>query len=428
MRYLIPAAIIPAAILIAALGASVQAPVEPVAGLAAAHSASSTTETRIGFLQERLRVLPNDAGTAAKLGEAYLQRARETADPAYYTKAEGLLRRAAELQPDNPGVLVPLGSLASAQHRFQDALALGERAKDLEPRAASAYGVMGDALVELGRYPEAFDAFQAMVDRRPDLASFARVSYARELTGDIDGALAAMRTAAGWAGDQGEAPAWARVQVGNMLLAYRGDVAGAEREYRLALGARAGYPSALAGLARLRATETSFVEAIALARQASDALPSLEHAILLSDLLHASGRESEAGDADDLVRVIDRLMDAAGIEPDPEMALFEADRRSDPAAAVAYAQRVYEARPSPKAAGALGWALYRAGDPASASPLIDEALRWGSRDPSTLYHAARIALALRDAETARAHASDIAPAGLPVRYLAGLAELKEALS
>ena len=425
MRYLTILSLIPAVILVAAVGTGGQNEASPRAIEAVAPIPFSTAETRIGFLQERLRVLPDDAGAAAKLGEAYLQRARETADPAYYTKAEGVLRRAGDLQPDNPAVLVPLGSLASAQHRFQDALELGRRARDIEPRAASAYGVLGDALVELGRYPEAFEAFQAMVDRRPDLASFARVSYARELTGDIDGALAAMRTAAGWAGDEGEAAAWARVQLGNMLLTYRDDIAGADREYRLALGARSGYPLALAGLARVRASEASVEEAIALARQASDALPSLEHAILLSDLLHASGRQSEAGGADGLVKVIDWLMAASGIEPDPEMALFQADRGPDPA--VAYAQAVYEARPSPKAAGALAWALYRAGDPASASPLIDEALRWGSRDPSTLYHAARIALAFEDDELARTYADDIAPAGLPVRYRAGLVELKEAL-
>ena len=34
-----------------------------------------------------------------------------------------------------------------------------------------------------------------MVDRKPNLAAYARVSYFRELHGDLDGALAAMRAA-----------------------------------------------------------------------------------------------------------------------------------------------------------------------------------------------------------------------------------------
>jgi hypothetical protein len=53
---------------------------------------------------------------------------------------------------------------------------------------ANAHGVMGDALVELGRYDEAFVQIQRMVDLRPDLSSYARVSYARELQGDVVGA------------------------------------------------------------------------------------------------------------------------------------------------------------------------------------------------------------------------------------------------
>ena len=44
-----------------------------------------------------------------------------------------------------------------------------------------------DALVELGRYDEAERELQAMIDRKPNLAAYARVSYLRELRGDLDG-------------------------------------------------------------------------------------------------------------------------------------------------------------------------------------------------------------------------------------------------
>ncbi len=69
------------------------------------------------------------------------------------------------------------------------------RPSALNPYDADAYGVIGDALVELGRYDEAFEAFQTMVDTKPELASYARVSYARELLGDVVGAIDAMRQA-----------------------------------------------------------------------------------------------------------------------------------------------------------------------------------------------------------------------------------------
>ena len=52
-----------------------------------------------------------------------------------------------------------------------------------------------DALVELGRYDEAERELQAMIDRKPNLAAYARVSYLRELRGDLEGAAEAMRFA-----------------------------------------------------------------------------------------------------------------------------------------------------------------------------------------------------------------------------------------
>ena len=49
-------------------------------------------------------------------------------------------------------------------------------------------GIMGDAQTELGRYDQALATVQRMVDLRPDLASYSRVSYQRELHGDLPGA------------------------------------------------------------------------------------------------------------------------------------------------------------------------------------------------------------------------------------------------
>ena len=43
----------------------------------------------------------------------------------------------------------------------------GDRASAINPYNANVYGVIGDAQLELGRYEEAFDTFQTMVDTRP---------------------------------------------------------------------------------------------------------------------------------------------------------------------------------------------------------------------------------------------------------------------
>lgn len=276
--------------------------------------ASNRTQDLIGHLQERARLVPWDATAHLKLGQAYLDRARETADPTYYTKAEGVLQRALELRPDDSAAMAALGDLALARHQFEEALVWGQRAREVNPDLAAAYGVMGDALVELGRYPEAFATFQQMVDRRPDLSSYARVSYARELSGDYDSAIVAMQTAAHAGGAIGEPVAWTRTQLGDLIRVYREDRPAAAREYRAALETRPGYGPALAGLARLAATPS---EACDLARQAFDALPSLDHAVLLGEALRGAGREEEAVVQDALVAAIRALNESAGVGPEP---------------------------------------------------------------------------------------------------------------
>src|SRR5438552_4429663 len=51
----------------------------------------SRLDSTISQLQERLRVQPNSPRAYVQLGDSYLQKARESGDPTYYTKAEAVL-------------------------------------------------------------------------------------------------------------------------------------------------------------------------------------------------------------------------------------------------------------------------------------------------------------------------------------------------
>ncbi len=82
----------------------------------------SATDRQIGVLQERLRQQPNDQVGQTQLGLAYLQRARETSDPSYYTRADGLLNQALSQASSDTDTLIGLGTLALARHQFQDAV------------------------------------------------------------------------------------------------------------------------------------------------------------------------------------------------------------------------------------------------------------------------------------------------------------------
>src|SRR4051812_38570805 len=99
----------------------------------------SATDRQISALQDRLRQEPADHKTATALGLAYLQRGRETSDPSYYARADGVLNQALASLPEDTDTLIGLGSLALARHQFQDGLIWGERAVASNAYKSAAY-------------------------------------------------------------------------------------------------------------------------------------------------------------------------------------------------------------------------------------------------------------------------------------------------
>ena len=363
--------------------------------------AASRTDGLIARNQALLRTAPNDTTAMAALAAAYLQKVREAGDPAYYPKAEALLGSALKLRPDDGEALVQMGALSLGRHRFRDALDWGRRAVALDPYSARALGVAGDAEVELGRYDEAFATFQRMVDLRPDLSSYARVSYARELTGDGDGAIEAMRAAIAAGGPAPENVAYTQVLLGNLYFD-RGALDQADAAYRTAQAGFAGYVPAQAGLARVLAARGRYREAAALYGRAVDLNPAPDYVIALGEVSAAAGDAAGARRAFELAVAQQRLFAANGVDLDREQALFDADH-GDPAAALASAHRAMADRPSVHSADALAWALYRTGDLTAGLEASRQARRLGTRDALMLFHAGAIEAGLGLRDQARAH-------------------------
>lgn len=376
----------------------------------------SRLDAQIASLQETLRNDPDAPGAATQLGNAYLQMARETGDPSYYPKADELFARALDRNADDFVAMNGQGALALARHEFADALEWGERARELNPHYPATYGVIGDAQIELGRYPEAIATFQQMVDLRPDLPSYARVSYARELMGDTAGALAAMESAAQAGAARPESVAWTHAQLGNLRF-NGGDLAGAEWQYRQAVATMPGYVYGLAGLGRVAAARGEIEAAIVSYTQAIQTMPLPEFVIALGDVYESVGRQAEAAEQYALVEAIQRLFAANGVDTDLEMALFDADHARNLPAAVERARAAYTARPSIKAADVLAWTLYQSGDDSAAREASRQALRLGTKDALMLFHAGMIEARLGDTAAAIGHlraALDLNPAFSPV--------------
>ena len=336
-------------------------------------------------LEEQARARPGDADVLTQLGFAYQLRWRETADASFLPRSETALRRALRARPGDANAVLGLGSLALIRHEFRDALAFGRRAQRLLQGSARPYGVVGDALVELGRYDDAFRAFERMVALRPSLASYARVAYARELTGDPTGAIAAMRLALGAAAGQPEPTAWSLVELARLEFGL-GRTEAAGRHARAALRVLPGYPTARAELARVEAARGRIERAIAEARRAADAVPTSQAVALLTDLLDRAGRHDEARRQRATVAVIDRLLQANGVQVDLESAVYRADHRIRPHETVELARRARAARPSIYGDDALAWALARSGRCLEALPLAERALRLGTKDALLYFH------------------------------------------
>lgn len=353
----------------------------------------------IAALQERLRELPDDWRGYASLGLAYVAQARITADPSYYPKAEGVLRRSLRINArDNVEAVLGLGTLALARHDFEAALEHGRRVEALSPHSADVYGVIGDALLELGRYPEAFEAFQTMVDTRPGLASYARVSYARELMGDVSGAIEAMRLAFDAAGSPADA-AWVAHQLGE--LAWQdGDLREATAWYRRGIDLAPDFVPNLAGLAKVAWAQGSSDLAIERYTDVVARYPAAEYLIALGDLYATTGRLDLGEQQYAVVRATADLAAANGVNVDLELALFDADH-GDPEAALAAAEAEWGLRKSVHVADAYAWALYANGRFEEAAELSDRALELGTRNSQFLFHAGMIRYELGDLAAAR---------------------------
>jgi len=188
-----------------------------------------------------------------------------------------------QLDSNNFDALVYKSIIYLSQHHFTDGLLTAEHARRINPYNAFVYGILVDANVELGHYDSAVANSDRMVSIRPDLRSYSRISYLREIYGDYAGAIEAMKLAvdAGVPGD--EATEWARVQLGQ-LYEKTGDRKAAAMHYTISLDERPGYAYALAGLARLATDAKQYQQAIQYYLAADSVVDDLSFKEALADL------------------------------------------------------------------------------------------------------------------------------------------------
>ena len=365
--------------------ASTSSPAE--AASTSARTAGRSTEALIRSTEGRLRAQPPGGRPAlhSSLGDLYYQRVRETADSAWNDKAMAAYRAALDGDATNAQATLGLGTLALARHDFAAGLRYGLAAARLEPQSPRPYAVIVDAQIELGRYDEAARSLQHMIDLRPNLASYSRVSYLRELHGDLDGALEAMRLAVSAGGGTPENAAYVESLLGNLEF-QRGRIAAAERAYRSALVRVPDHLPAHVGLAQVHAAKGDLDASIRRLSGVVDYSAVHEYSTLLMEAQMAAGRAEDAEATRNIIRESQALERRRGVNTDAELAIFEAEH-GDVQRAVSLGRSAVQDAPSVGSADAYAWALTHAGRGREALRWAREATRLGWQDPLVLYHA-----------------------------------------
>ncbi|MFN7944296.1 MAG: tetratricopeptide repeat protein [Blastocatellia bacterium] len=371
---------------------------------------SDASETAIRFLENRVKGDPLDFMAHNRLGGYYLQRLRETGNVAYLDLARRTAQASLAAIPaeQNAGGLMLLAQAEFASHNFAAARDAAARLREISPSQQShrtfAYQMTGDALLELGEYDKADEAYRMMKKSGGGVSVTTRLAHYAWLKGDIAEARRLYTEALQMAVEQvppsRESVAWCRWQLGELAFA-EGDYETAEKHYTDALTTFPNYFRALAGLGRTKAARGDLAAGIASYERAVSIIPEPLFVAALGDLYQLAGRNKEAAAQFALVEQSGRLSASSGALYNRQLALFYADHDLQPQQAYELAAKEYENRRDIYGADALAWTALKAGRISEAQSLISDALRLGTKDARLFYHAGMIARAAGDRQAAR---------------------------
>ena len=346
-----------------------------------------------------VRKEPNNPLGWNNLGAALMQKVRETADASYYTHAERAYRQALVLNPNSVDALIGLAWIDSGRHEFEKSIDWAHKALAVDPKSNDAYGLIGDAQVEIGDYDAAFTAYQTMLDLRPDIASYSRGAHLLWLSNDKRKATWLMYKAVRTGAPYAENTAWCQVQLAQILY-NSGAVLPADQLLQTVLKGTPNNYRALALLGRVKAATKEYPAAIDYYQKSIAIVPQVDSLAALGDLFALTGRKAEAETQFALVDTIDKLNKANGVRGGWQRALFLADHDRELPEALKEAQDEYATRKNVYAADTLAWCLFKNGRTQEAADMVQKALKYNTPEALFSFHAGMIYNKLGDRRTA----------------------------
>jgi tetratricopeptide (TPR) repeat protein len=368
------------------------------AGLVAARAATSSSTESLTPAQQKIELARKRiAGNPARfeghndLAMALARRARETADPGFYVQAANALAESRRLSPGNLDADKVEAWVLLGQHEFGKALDKAKAINRRVPDDLMTYGMLVDAYVELGRYAEAEEAAQWMLNLRPGtMPGLTRAAYLRELFGDVEGALQLMVMAieqVHWR--ETEERAWILTQMSHLHL-LEGRVERAQSLAEDALRLFPGYHYALNALAKVYERRGDHTREAALQADRYRVAPHPENMFEWAAALQRAGRRQEAHQK---FVEFERAARAEMSGPDNanrELAQYYTDYAGRPAEAVRIMQNELTRRGDLGTRSTYAWALWKAGRRTEARKQIAEVLAVGTTDPTIRKYAAVI--------------------------------------
>lgn len=364
---------------------------QPLRPNALAAGTGSPAERKIALAKEKLARDPKHLPARNDWALALTQRARETADPAFYVQADEVVAGTLAMAPNDFEAQRVRAWVLLGQHRFAEARQLATTLNARVPDDLMVYGILTDANIELGRYDDAEKSAQWMLDLRPgNIPALTRAAYLRELFGDIEGAIELMQAAVNrMPFQENEDRAWVLTQIGHLEY-LRGRYDAAERSLRDALALFPEYHYALGGLADVRTAQKRFREAAELQQRRYAVAAHPENLFELAEAQARAGMKAASAKSYAAFEHGARAEMLKDDNANRELIAYYAGAGKRPAEALRVAEREIAARKDVYTREAYAWALFKNGRRDEAKREIAAALAVGVKHPRVLERAALI--------------------------------------
>lgn len=299
----------------------------------------------------KLAIQKNEADHEAKIKMAnlFIREARVTGEHGHYYPAalamtDRIINSTTKVNNMEFLALVTKAGVQLSLHEFKAALETGQKAIQLNNKNAQIYGVLTDCYVELGQYDKAVEMADIMISIKPDLRSYARISYLREIHGQIPEAIEAMKMAVE-AGVPGyEDTAWAMLTLGELYERY-GEPDKAKLLYEEILAERPDYPFAVGALGAIQLKNKDIKKAEETTLKAIDIIPEVGFYTQLAEIYKIQGRTEEMTKIMEEVFVMLKDDEDSGHNMNLEYAHIYLDLLEKPEQALTYAQKEFDKRP-----------------------------------------------------------------------------------